>query len=175
MAEYPAHLAHDRQLFDGRTVVIRPILPDDAPREREFLINLSGESWYLRFHKWVNAPSEKLIHFLTDIDYDRHMAFVCAAPHNDGEELVGDARYVVNPDGTSCDFGIIIADAWRKTGIAGLLMEALIRSARDRGLERMEGLVLSNNTTMLRFARALGFEVCPIPDDPRTKLVVKKL
>ena len=175
MVEYPAHLTHECRLLDGRRVVIRPILPNDAPREREFLSRLSGESCYLRFHRWVNAPSDKLIHFFTDIDYDRHMAFVCVVPRGNGEELVGEARYVVGPDGKSCDFGIMIADTWHKTGIAGLLMEALIRSARDRGLESMEGLVLSNNTTMLRFARALGFEVRPVPDDLTTKLIVKKL
>ncbi|MBI3915649.1 MAG: GNAT family N-acetyltransferase [Betaproteobacteria bacterium] len=69
----------------------------------------------------------------------------------------------------------MIADDWHKTGIAGLLMEALIRVARERGLEQMEGLVLTSNTTMLRFARALGFQVRPMADDLTTKLIVKKL
>lgn len=175
MAEYPMHLIQKRRLLDGRTVTIRPILPDDGPRERAFLDALSGESRYFRFHKWLNAPTDNLIHFLTDVDYERHMAFVSVAANENNDELVGEARYVVNTDSTSCDFGIVIADAWHKTGVSGLLMDALIDAARARGLERMEGLVLSDNKTMLHFARSLGFEVRCVPDDPRTRLIMKEL
>jgi len=175
MADYPAHLARERRLFDGRTVTIRPVRPDDEDRERDFLNDMSGDSRYLRFQKWINVPSDKLIHFLTDIDYDRHMAFVCSALQADGEKLVGEARYVVNPDGKGCEFGIVIADSWHKTGIAGLLMETLIRTARERGLAIMEGVVLSRNAEMIRFARGLGFEVLPVPEDSTTVRIVKKL
>jgi acetyltransferase len=69
----------------------------------------------------------------------------------------------------------MIADDWRRTGIAGLLMEALIGTARDRGLKTMEGLVLRANRTMLRFVRGLGFEISSVPEDPVTLRVVKQL
>jgi len=175
VAEYPAHLASEHRLFDGRGVTLRPIRADDAALEREFLTELSGENRYLRFQKWVQAPSEKLIHFLTDVDYERHMAIVCTHRSGDREELVGEARYVINADGKSCEFGVVIADAWHKTGIAGLLMEALMSAARERGLASMEGLVLASNREMLRFVRALGFEVHAVPEDRRTVRIIKKL
>ena len=175
MAESPAHLARAHRLHDGRTVTIRPIRPDDAALTLEFLSQLSGESRYLRFQKWIGAPSGKLTRFMTETDYDRQMAFVCAAPRDGGEEIVGDARYVVNPDGESCEFGIMVADAWHNTGIAGLLMETLFHSARSHGLKRMEGLVLATNTIMLHFARGLGFEASSVPEDRTTMRVVKAL
>ena len=103
------------------------------------------------------------------------MALVCVHGEGDDAEVCGEARYVVNPDDKSCEFGVVIADAWRKSGIAGLLMEALIRVARERGLTSMEGLVLRNNPAMLRFARALGFEVHSVPEDPLTVRIVKAL
>ena len=176
MLDYPHQLVRERTLLDGRKVVIRPIRADDDLLVRDFLRSgVSGEGRYMRFHKWVGAPSDKLIHFLTDIDYDHHMAFVCVHGEGDEAEVCGEARYVVNPDGKSCEFGVVIADAWRKSGIAGLLMEALIRVARERGLTSMEGLVLRNNPTMLRFARALGFEAHSAPEDPLTLRIVKAL
>jgi acetyltransferase len=175
VAEYPGHLARTHRLFDGRTVTVRPVRPDDFAQERRFLGKLSGESLYLRFLKWVSAPNEKLVHFLTDIDYAQHMAFVCTAPGANAEEVVGEARYVVNPDNASCEFGVMIADGWHNTGIAGLLMEAIIGTARNRGLKRMEGQVLSSNATMLRFARGLGFKVEAVPEDLTIRRVVKKL
>ena len=175
MAEYPAHLVREHRLFDGRTVTVRPIRPDDAPLVREFLNELSGESKYMRFQKWVHAPSDKLVHFLTDIDYDLHMALVCAVRHGDREEIIGEARYVSELSGGTCELGIVIADAWHKSGVAGLLMEALIQAAKERGLARMEGFVLSANTEMLRFVRALGFKAEPAPQDRTLTRISKRL
>ena len=174
MAEYPAHLVREHRLFDGRSVTLRPIRAEDAPLVREFLNELSGESRYMRFQKWVHAPSDKLVHFLTDVDYDRRMALVCAARRGDREEIVGEARYVMNADGKTCELGIVIADAWRKSGIAGLLMEALLRGARERGVQSVEGLVLADNTEMLRFVRALGFDTQLVAEDRTTVRIVKK-
>lgn len=173
MAEYPSHLVTERRLRDGRTVTLRPIRAADASLERAFVNGLSGESRYLRFQKWVHEPSEKLVRFLTDVDYERHMAFACTFERDARQELVGQARYVVNPDGESCELGIVVADDWQKSGIAGLLMDALLRAARARGLKRMEGIVLANNSGMLRFARMLGFKVHPSPDD-RTLVRIEK-
>jgi acetyltransferase len=167
---YPAHLACERHLADGRAVTIRPIRPEDEPAARRFFASLSGEALYMRFQKWVRAVSDEMLHSLTHIDYDRHMAFVCAS----GEELVGEARYIANTDGKSCEFAVVIADAWHKSGIAGLLMEALISDARRHGLKSMEGLVLRENHDMLRFVRALGFEAHHEPLEPTLMRVTKR-
>jgi len=171
MAEYPAHLAVERRLADGRRVTIRPIRSDDEVREHEFLDHLSGDTRRRRFIKYASALNGGLAHFFSHIDYDRHMAFVCEA---DGH-LVGDARYVANADGRSCEFGIVVAEDWQHSGIAQLLMDALMRESRKRGLQTMEGLVLGDNAGMLAFSRALGFEAQPAQEQPTLVRVVKRL
>jgi len=175
MAAYPQQLERRRTLADGRSVLIRPIRANDEPREREFFDHLSGESRQQRFMKYVRSLSDQLVHFFTHIDYDRHMAFVCEAEVAGKPELVGEARYVANPDGHSCEFAVVIADAWHKSGIAGLLMEALLRAAQEHGFASMEGLVLRENRDMLRFVKALGFEATPDPAEPTLTRVEKKL
>jgi acetyltransferase len=175
MAEYPQQLERRRTLADGRPVLIRPIRADDEPRERKFFDRLSGESRQQRFMKFVHSLSDQLVHFFTHIDYDRHMAFVCEAEVAGKPELVGEARYVANADGHSCEFAVVIADAWRKTGVAGLLMEALIRAAQAHGFASMEGMVLRENREMLRFVKALGFEATPDPAEATMMRVEKKL
>lgn len=175
MAEYPAHLVHERRLADGRGVVIRPIRPDDEVEEGRFFAGLSGEAKRMRFMKSVKAVSEKLIHFFTNIDYEKQMAFVCEAKLNGGRALVGEARYAAIPGSRNCEFGVVIADAWHKSGIAGLLMDALIRAARDQGFETMEGLVFRENQDLRKFAKALGFEEALSLDDPTTARIVKRL
>jgi acetyltransferase len=69
------------------------------------------------------------------------------------------ARYVTNPDRRSCEFAIVVADAWHRKGIGHRLMQRLIEIARARGLDAMEGEVLAQNTEMLALAAALGFRV----------------
>ena len=175
MAEYPLHLARRRTLADGRTVTIRPIRAEDEMPTRDFFDHLSVDVRQMRFMKFVKSVSDKLIHFFTHIDYAKHMAFVCEAEVQGRPALVGEARYVANADGRSCEFGVVIADDWHKSGIAGLLMEALIRAARANRYETMEGLVLRENHDMLKFVRALGFEATPDPVESTLMRAVKKL
>ena len=56
----------------------------------------------------------------------------------------------------------MVADDWHKTGIARLLMDALIGAARESGFETMAGLVLRTNSSMLRFARTLALRPAPM-------------
>jgi acetyltransferase len=175
MADYPAELARQHRLADGRTVTIRPVRRDDPERMRVFLAESSGETRYRRFHKWIRMPTDKMLEYMTDIDYDRHLSLVCTVPRDGDEEIVGEAGYVMGDERRSCEFCIMIKDSWQKTGIAGLLMALLIRAAQQRGLERMEGLVLSANLEMLRFTRALGFEAQAVPEDASETRVEKKL
>jgi acetyltransferase len=163
-------LERQHTLADGRRVTIRPIRPEDAPAERAFLERLCDESRRMRFMKFVGAIREPLVQQFTHVDYARTMAFVCESRG----ALVGEARYAAIEPGSTCDFGIVIDDAWHKSGIAGLLMLALLDYARTQGFTAMEGLVLRENRAMLRFVRALGFEVKPTAE-PTVAQVVKPL
>lgn len=164
------------RLADGRDVIIRPIRPEDEPRVGEFLAGLSDATRRKRFLKNTDPTGDALVRFFTHVDYEQHMAFVAEAEVDGAPRLVGDARYVANPDGRSCEFGIVVADEWHHTGVAQRLMEALMRAARARGLETMEGLVLRHNAGMLDFVRALGFEVYEAPPQaPPVVRVAKRL
>ena len=175
MAAYPKALERERRLADGRTVLIRPIRPEDEPREHQFLDQLSGDTRRRRFMRYAFPQSGGLVHFFTHVVYERHMAFVCEASAAGEPHLVGDARYVANPDGRSCEFGVVVADDWHHTGIAQLLMSELMRAARARGFETMEGLVLRDNADMIGFVSALGFAVNDMPEEPAMVRVVKHL
>lgn len=175
MSEFPGRLARRRVLADGRIVVVRPVCPGDEAAEREFLRGLSERSRRLRFMSFASAPTDELARFYTHIDYDRHMAFVCEAEVRGRTAIVGEARYLANPDGRSCELGIVIADDWHHTGIAQLLLAALMQAARARRFDTIEGLVLSENKDMLDFVAALGFAIHPVPEAPATVRVVRKL
>ena len=60
-------------------VAIRPIRADDEMATRDFFDHLSEDARQMRFMKYVKALSDKMIHFFTHVDYEKHMAFVCEA------------------------------------------------------------------------------------------------
>ena len=68
---YPAHLTESLVLADSTEIVIRPIRPEDAEIEQEFVRNLSEESRYYRFISTVRELSQRMLIRFTQIDYDR--------------------------------------------------------------------------------------------------------
>jgi acetyltransferase len=95
------------------------------------------------------------------------MAFVAmVAGERGGEKEVAVARYVTNPDGTSCEFAIVVADEWQRVGLGRYMMAQLIEVARARGLSSMSGEILASNMGMQKLAMQLGFAIEQSPADP---------
>lgn len=160
---YPSGLVRSLDLTDGTPVVLRPIRPEDAVIERDFVNGLSGQTRYLRFMYAIAEITPAMLARFTQIDYDREMALVAVVQAEAGEQEIGVARYTTLPDGESCEFAIVVADAWQRRGLGWHLLGALIAVARERRLKRMQGAALVENTGMVRLARALGFTVEPDP------------
>ncbi|NMG01583.1 GNAT family N-acetyltransferase [Azoarcus taiwanensis] len=175
MADYPAELIRKRYLFDGTPATIRPIRAEDADIEQDFVRGLSRETRYGRFMATLRELSPPKLRYLTEIDYERHIALIATIDHDGVEEEIAVARYVVGPDGHTCEFAIVVGDAWQGSGVAGMLMLQLIEVAASRGLKTMEGFVLATNHKMLKFCRQLGFRMEPLPDDFETVRVVRSL
>jgi acetyltransferase len=175
---YPVHLIQDWTMNDGKVVTIRPIRPEDADMEQDFVKAMSDESRYYRFMDTLRELTQTMLVRFTQIDYDREMALVATVPNEKeaGKELqIGVARYVVNPDGESVEFALAVGDDWQKCGVGRKLMTALIECARMKGYRAVVGDVLSTNAKMFRLMTSLGFTIHPHPDDTAVKRVVKPL
>lgn len=176
MSDYPLDLVRQRFLFDGSPVTIRPIRIEDAVMEQEFVKHLSPDSRYKRFMSTFQELPPGKLKYLTEIDYDQHLALV-GVVQQEGQDLeIGVARYVADPSGNKCcEFAVAIDDAWQGTGVAGILMLTLIDAAKARGLTSMEGFILASNYKMLKFARQLGFALNRDKDDPGMVHAVRPL
>ena len=60
-------------------------------------------------------------------------------------------------------------------GLGWKLMGLMIDYAGREGLERIEGQILSENTTMLRMCGELGFHLEPDRDDPSVMIATLSL
>lgn len=176
---YPTQLIDRWELEDGRVVTLRPVLPQDDHLEQAFVRGLSPQSRYARFLASVSELPPRLITYLTDIDYVRHLALVAEVTVYGEALLVGDARYVVDARepgrATSAEFAIAVADDWQATGIGSRLLRGLENAARAAGVAALRGDVLGSNRKALAFMTERGFAVRHNPEEARLVIVEKTL
>jgi acetyltransferase len=168
---YPAHLVTRVQLHDGTDIIIRPIRPEDAEIEQQFIRDLSSEAKYFRFMSSLQELTPDMLVRFTQIDYHNEMALIAVRQTDKTEEEIGVARYVTNLDKKSCEFALVVSDQWQRKGIGHHLMRILMETARDRGLERMQGEVLRDNFKMLELIKNLNFQIQNHPEDINIKQV----
>jgi acetyltransferase len=181
---YPAHYEQVWPLPGGGEYTVRPIQPDDAQMLQDLMHHLSPESRYFRFVSSIAELPPSMLARFTLIDYDREMALVAIHKERtagaDGEiteteRIVGVSRYITNPDQSSCEFSLVVADNFNGKGLGSRLMQSIMDVARDKGLTEIDGLVLANNPGMLKLMRSLGFVVKTFDEDPDFKLVTHPL
>jgi acetyltransferase len=172
---YPTHLINQWQLADGTDLIIRPIRPEDADIEKQFVHDLSEESKYFRFMNSMQELTETMLVRFTQLDYSREMALVAVTQEQGQEIELGVARYAINPDGETCEFALVVADRMQGKGLGQKLMVALMEAARSMGLSVIEGEVLNNNHSMLKMMTRLGFSIKSSEDDPSIMKVSKAL
>lgn len=156
---YPSHLV-DVVPWQGRTLTVRPIRPEDEAQHLEFLSRLDPEDVRMRVFYSRRTIERSELARLTQIDYSREMAFVAVATEDDGiERTLGVARAVADPDNIAAEFGIIVRSDLKGSGLGALLMRKLIDTLRAQGTQWIVATVLHENRRMLELARELGFEI----------------
>ena len=150
----PTGDAEPVRLSDGATLVIRPIESDDRDLLRAGFEQLSEHSRYMRFQTPLASLSDQQLAYLTEVDHHDHEALLALA-HEDGEEIVGVARFVRLSD-VVAECAVVVADHWQERGVGSALLDRLVDRARDEGVERFTALVLAENAEAMRLLERLG-------------------
>ena len=156
---YPEELESAIETRDGRQFRLRPIRPEDESGLTDLLSRSTKDDLRLRFFAPIKELGHRFAARLTQIDYDREMAFVAIDPGSQG--IAGVVRLISDPDNERAEFAVMVRSDHKGLGLGYRLMEEILRYARQRGVGRVHGDVLRENTTMLQMARELGFSVEP--------------
>jgi acetyltransferase len=140
---------------------IRPIRPDDAERERAFILSLSPESRFQRLMYTLREPSPEFVARLVNVDQHRDMALVAAIGAEAEEKIIGVARYAADDNRLDVEFAVAVADEWQCRGIGTTLTKLLFEYAAHEGFRSIYGTVLASNQRMLELAEWLGLSVGP--------------
>jgi GNAT superfamily N-acetyltransferase len=76
-----------------------------------------------------------------------------------GTEVVGLARYDVDPATRLADVAFVVADAWQNKGIGTALMTRLAEIGRARGVAGFTADVLATNSRMLDVFNRSGLDI----------------
>lgn len=161
---YPAEL-EERVEFLGEEIMLRPIRPEDQPAHERFVSRLSVEDMRWRFFFTMRRLERSQMARLTQIDYDREMAFIATTVGGPRDcETLGVVRVAVDPDNVSAEFAIVVRSDLKRRGLGGILMRKMVRYCRDRGTREMIGDVLRENDAILELTRSLGFTPVGSPE-----------
>ena len=144
---------------NGSALAIRPIRPDDEARMVRFHHSLSDRSVYLRYFHFLNLDARTAHDRLAQVchvDYARERVLV--AESGDGE-IVAVGRLTRDEPTDDSEFALLVSDAWQDRGIGSELLRRLVQLAREVGIHRVVGDILSENQGMQEVCRALGFEL----------------
>ena len=170
---YPVELVQTVQWRD-RSLVLRPIRPEDEARHLEFLNRLEPTDIRMRVFYSRQSIERTELARLTQIDYEREMAFVATALGPSGEEeTLAVARAVTDPDNIGAEFGIVVRSDLKGGGLGRVLMDKLFNYLRQRGTQCVHATVLKENARMLALTQAMGFVLdAEQPDDDTVALTL---
>jgi GNAT superfamily N-acetyltransferase len=151
----PHRYPQEAALRDGRRVLIRPFAEKDVDALYEFFHRMPIE--YRRF-AWDNVDSRPLIEaWGRELDYEKVFPLVAL----DGNRIVADATLHRRDGGPLRLVGRVkwmLDPAYRGAGLGTMLVQQLIRVARERGLRHVNCMLISDlEADAVKTLEGLGF------------------
>ncbi|MBT8368509.1 MAG: GNAT family N-acetyltransferase [Deltaproteobacteria bacterium] len=80
------------------------------------------------------------------------------------ETMLGVARVIIGRNLKEAEFSVVVSDPWQGKGIGAALLQRCISIAKERGIEKVMGTVLAENTQMLALGKKWGFKIKKVID-----------
>lgn len=141
-------------LRDGTEVIIRAIVPADAPLLQELVRRLSPESIFLRFLTRLKELGRPQAERLANVDYQTQMALVATL----GPDVIGVARYApaMGQGPGYVEAAVVVEDEYQSRGLGTLLLTRLADYAREHDVEAFVASIHPSNERIMRFIRKSG-------------------
>jgi acetyltransferase len=160
-------------LRDGRTVLLRPIKPDDESLWLDMFQNFSEESVHNRFFYMIKDTPHAVRVRYCDIDYSRELAIV-AELKEERQRILGVVRLTIDSDQKTGEVAFIVADPWQGLGLGSKMVDYMIEICKDIGLESIYALVLPENCRTINLLKRRGFIIKYTDDVAKATLNLQK-
>jgi GNAT superfamily N-acetyltransferase len=150
---YPRDCEQEVTLRDGRQVLIRPILPSDAPELAEAIKTADPDTLRRRFLGGPPRVTPALLAHLTVVDYVRRFALVAVDAVTGRGVAV--ARYEPAGEGVA-EIAVAVRPDWRRVGLGTVLILCLAKAAAERGIHTFSASYLAENAPVAALVEDVG-------------------
>jgi acetyltransferase len=174
ISSYPKKYETWWKLRDGRTILLRPIKPEDEPLWLQMFQTFSERSIRHRFFHIIKDTSHAMRVRYCNIDYDREIAIVAELRENGQRKIIGVVRVPIEPDKKTGEIAVIVADPWQGLGLGSKMIDHMIEICKDKQLETLYGIMMPKNSRAIRLMREMGFTIQHFPDIVKAVLNLKE-
>lgn len=137
-------------LDDGTRITFRPIHPTDEPQLRHLFYELSQQTIYYRFMRFMKRMPRKQLEDFIYVDHRTEVAIVGTVPRKGGDEIVAVGRYYLEPLTNQAEVAFTVHDNWQQRGIGNFLFKHLTQIAKRYGIKGFTAEVLTENKGMIK-------------------------
>jgi acetyltransferase len=159
VSSYPQKYETPWKLRNGRTVLLRPIKPEDEPYMGELFKTFSEETVRYRFFQILKEMSHAALARYCNIDYDKEIAIVAETRENGRKRLLGVVRLATEADGKTAEIAVVVGDPWQRLGLGFKLVDYIIEIAKDKKLKTLYALMLRENYDAIELMKEKGFRI----------------
>lgn len=142
---YPQRLQKSFMLKNNTPIRIRPLLPSDEDKLRDFFYSLSEKSKYSRYFNAINALPHSKAQTEANIDFSQDFGFAAFVNPINSEEIIGTGHFFLLRDGESAEIALLTSEKYRGNGIARRFLSMLSKIACDRGVKHFISEVIIEN------------------------------
>lgn len=162
-----------RALPDGTRAELRLIRADDKALMARGFQALSPYTRYLRFFAHKQCLTAADLRYLTELDYEDHLAIGAVGIGADGVQIpMGIARFIRERDPAVAEGAVVVVDAFQGQGLGAVLLTRLAAAAHERGVRALRFTALAENRALAHLVHKVFTEVeaSPVEEGTRTFL-----
>lgn len=165
----PWHERH--RLPNGRDVLVRPVRPEDAEPLRAVFALLEPLSLRSRLSGGEAEPGEAAAQRMTRLNPRTDFMLVAADPEPPGQSVIAALAHVhTDVAGHRGEFTVLVSPFVAGMGIGRYLLARVVKWARSRGLDILQGDVGTEQVGLLAIAATLGFSTGPASEPGLVRL-----
>jgi RimJ/RimL family protein N-acetyltransferase len=145
------------KLKDG-VYLLRALGPSDERRLQEFFYSHNPDSIYQRYRSMVNKMPRETAYKLVNVDQNVDLALCIVERQGPREIIHAVGRYYLEPKENRAEVAFIVRETKRKMGMASIILENLIATAKQRNILQLFAFVRNDNYPMITIFSKFGFE-----------------
>lgn len=159
ISPYPADYQRDFIMNNGKTVLLRPIRPEDEQMIAAMFRQLSKQSSDLDSLGHLPLVNHGMLVRYAQIDYDREMVLVAEIELDSKRKIAGLVGIRSDAWKEVANYTIFIVDSWLRLGLESAMTDLVLEVARDKMIRKICADISTDNLQLIEMLQAKGFTI----------------